>query len=42
MLDSVKVRIENASYPLKDLAQVTVRDPQTLMVISHDEDVKYA
>ncbi|KAG1049141.1 hypothetical protein G6F43_008513 [Rhizopus delemar] len=38
LLDSVKVRIENTSYPLKDLAQVTVRDPQTLMVISHDED----
>ncbi|CAO3684670.1 unnamed protein product [Rhizopus stolonifer] len=38
LLDSVKVRIENTNFPLKDLAQVTVRDPQTLMVISHDED----
>ncbi|KAI9269885.1 ribosome recycling factor domain-containing protein [Sporodiniella umbellata] len=38
LLDSVKVRIENTNFSLNDLAQVTVRDPQTLMVISHDED----
>ncbi|KAG0170491.1 hypothetical protein DFQ30_002404 [Apophysomyces sp. BC1015] len=38
LLDTVRVRIENANYSLRDLAQVTIRDPQTLMVTVHDSD----
>ncbi|KAG0190598.1 hypothetical protein DFQ28_001805 [Apophysomyces sp. BC1034] len=34
LLDTVRVRIENANYSLRDLAQVTIRDPQTLMYLS--------
>ncbi|KAI7904345.1 ribosome recycling factor domain-containing protein [Cokeromyces recurvatus] len=36
LLDNVRVRIENSHYPIKDLAQITVRDPQTLIVTVHD------
>ncbi|KAI8972749.1 ribosome recycling factor domain-containing protein [Pilobolus umbonatus] len=38
LLDSVRVRIENSHFSLKDLAQVTVRDPQTLLITVHDPD----
>ncbi|KAI9015331.1 ribosome recycling factor-domain-containing protein [Phycomyces nitens] len=38
MLDSVRVRIETESYSLRDLAQVTIRDSQTLVVTVHDTD----
>lgn len=39
LLDNVRVRIEHSHFSLKDLAQVTVRDPQTLLVTVHDSDV---
>lgn len=39
LLDNVRIRIENAHFSIKDLAQVTVRDPQTLLVTVHDPDV---
>lgn len=39
LLDNVRVRIEHSHFSLKDLAQVTVRDPQTLLVTVHDADV---
>lgn len=39
LLDAVKVNIEHSNFPLRDLAQITVRDPQTLMVMVHDTDV---
>lgn len=39
LLDNVRVRIEHSHFSLKDLAQVTVRDPQTLLVTVHDPDV---
>ncbi|KAI8636006.1 ribosome recycling factor domain-containing protein [Parasitella parasitica] len=38
LLDNVRVRIEHSHFPLKDLAQVTIRDPQTLLVTVHDAD----
>ncbi|KAI9364782.1 ribosome recycling factor domain-containing protein [Pilaira anomala] len=38
LLDNVRIRIENAHFSIKDLAQVTVRDPQTLLVTVHDPD----
>ncbi|CEP07982.1 hypothetical protein [Parasitella parasitica] len=38
LLDNVRVRIEHSHFSLKDLAQVTVRDPQTLLVTVHDAD----
>ncbi|RCH99977.1 hypothetical protein CU098_011539 [Rhizopus stolonifer] len=38
LLDKVRVHIEHSHFALKDLAQVTVRDPQTLMVTVHDSD----
>ncbi|CAO3615662.1 unnamed protein product [Mucor hiemalis] len=38
LLDNVRVRIEHSHFSLKDLAQVTVRDPQTLLVTVHDPD----
>ncbi|KAI8377368.1 ribosome recycling factor-domain-containing protein [Blakeslea trispora] len=38
LLDNVRVRIESSHFSLKDLAQVTIRDPQTLMVTVHDSD----
>ncbi|KAI8327676.1 ribosome recycling factor domain-containing protein [Choanephora cucurbitarum] len=38
LLDNVRVRIESSHFSLKDLAQVTIRDPQTLMVTVHDAD----
>lgn len=41
LLDNVRVRIEHSHFPLKDLAQVTIRDPQTLLVTVHDADVSY-
>ncbi|KAI7865431.1 ribosome recycling factor domain-containing protein [Spinellus fusiger] len=38
LLDSVRVHIETETYGLRDLAQVTIRDPQTLQVTVHDTD----
>ncbi|KAI8890565.1 ribosome recycling factor [Backusella circina FSU 941] len=38
LLDKVRVHIEHSHFALKDLAQVTVRDPQTLLVAVHDND----
>lgn len=38
-MDNVRIRIENANFSIKDVAQVTVRDPQTLLVTVHDPDV---
>ncbi|KAI9483986.1 MAG: ribosome recycling factor domain-containing protein [Benjaminiella poitrasii] len=38
LLDNVRIRIEHSHYPIKDLAQITVRDPQTLIVTVHDSD----
>ncbi|KAI8972001.1 ribosome recycling factor domain-containing protein [Mycotypha africana] len=38
LLDNVRVRIENSQFSLRDLAQITVRDPQTLLVTVHDND----
>ncbi|KAI8377495.1 ribosome recycling factor domain-containing protein [Radiomyces spectabilis] len=38
LLDNVRVRIETSNYPLRDLAQITIRDPQTLLVTVHDAD----
>ena len=39
VLDNVRVRIEGSSYSLRDLAQVSIRDPQTLLVAVHDAEV---
>lgn len=39
VLDNVRVRIEGSSYALRDLAQVSIRDPQTLLVAVHDAEV---
>ena len=39
ILDSVRVRIDGSTFQLRDLAQVTIRDPQTLLVIVHDSEV---
>lgn len=39
VLDHVRVRIEGSSYALRDLAQVSIRDPQTLLVAVHDAEV---
>ncbi|KAF7726708.1 hypothetical protein EC973_008482 [Apophysomyces ossiformis] len=39
LLDTVRVRIDNSNYSLRDLAQVTIRDPQTLLVTVHDSDL---
>jgi ribosome recycling factor len=41
LLDKVRVHIEHSHFALKDLAQVTVRDPQTLLVAVHDNDVSW-
>lgn len=40
-MDNVRVRIEHSHFSLKDLAQVTIRDPQTLLVTVHDGDVSF-
>ena len=39
LFDAEKDNIEQSKFPLRDLAQITVRDPQTLMVMVHDTDV---
>lgn len=39
LLDKVTVRIENMNLSLRDLAQVTIRDPQTLLVAVYDPEV---
>ncbi|CDH56094.1 ribosome recycling factor [Lichtheimia corymbifera JMRC:FSU:9682] len=42
VLDNVRVRIEGSSYALRDLAQVSIRDPQTLLVAVHDAEFRSA
>ncbi|KAI9266855.1 ribosome recycling factor domain-containing protein [Phascolomyces articulosus] len=42
ILDSVRVRIDGSNYSLRDLAQVTIRDPQTLLVSVHDSEFRSA
>ncbi|KAI9497408.1 ribosome recycling factor domain-containing protein [Zychaea mexicana] len=42
ILDSVRVRIDGSNYSLRDLAQVTIRDPQTLLVSVHDSEFRTA
>ncbi|CAG8610512.1 4747_t:CDS:2, partial [Dentiscutata heterogama] len=39
ILDSVMVPHENGSAPLRDLTQIIVKDPQTLLVHVHDEEM---
>ena len=39
ILDSVKVPFKDNSASLKDIAQVIVKDPQTLLVHVHEEEV---
>ncbi|KAF0521037.1 ribosome recycling factor [Gigaspora margarita] len=39
ILDSVMVPYENGSAPLRDLTQIIVKDPQTLLVHVHDEEM---
>ncbi|KAI8140909.1 ribosome recycling factor domain-containing protein [Fennellomyces sp. T-0311] len=42
ILDSVRVRIDGSTFHLRDLAQVTIRDPQTLLVSVHDSEFRSA
>ncbi|KAI8079957.1 ribosome recycling factor domain-containing protein [Halteromyces radiatus] len=42
LLDTVRVNIEDTNFPLRDLAQVTIRDPQTLLVSVHDTEYQTA
>ncbi|KAI9315835.1 ribosome recycling factor domain-containing protein [Dichotomocladium elegans] len=42
ILDNVRVRIDNTNFALRDLAQVTIRDPQTLLVSVHDAEFRTA
>ncbi|KAI8336934.1 ribosome recycling factor domain-containing protein [Chlamydoabsidia padenii] len=38
LLDPVRVHIDDVNFLLRDLAQVTIRDPQTLLVTVHDSE----
>ncbi|KAL1926919.1 hypothetical protein VTP01DRAFT_5249 [Rhizomucor pusillus] len=40
LLDGVRVKIDGSMYPLRDLAQVTIKDAQTLLVAVHDPDFR--
>ncbi|ORY98914.1 ribosome recycling factor domain-containing protein [Syncephalastrum racemosum] len=40
LLDKVIVRVENMNLSLRDLAQVTIRDPQTLLVAVYDPEYR--
>ncbi|CAO3599363.1 unnamed protein product [Absidia cylindrospora] len=42
LLDTVRVYIEDVSFSLRDLAQVSIRDPQTLLVTVHDTEYQTA
>ncbi|CAG8446326.1 5861_t:CDS:2 [Diversispora eburnea] len=42
ILDSVVVPYGGGSAPLKDLAQIVVKDPQTLLVRVHEEEILQA
>ncbi|GBC04222.1 hypothetical protein RclHR1_05580007 [Rhizophagus clarus] len=39
ILDPVSVPFKNSSAPLKDIAQIIVKDPQTLLVHVHEEEL---
>ena len=41
LLDGVEVKIGNESKPLNAMAQITVKDPQTLLVSAFDVQVQY-
>src|SRR5205823_2893240 len=40
ILDPVTVPFKDSSAPLKDIAQIIVKDPQTLLVHVHEEEVR--
>lgn len=40
ILDPVSVKVENKMVPLRDLAQVSIKDAKTLMVNVNDVEVK--
>ncbi|KAI8071606.1 ribosome recycling factor domain-containing protein [Gongronella butleri] len=42
LLDPIRVPVEGTTFSLRDLAQVTIRDPQTLLVTVHDAEFQKA
>ncbi|CAO3629726.1 unnamed protein product [Cunninghamella blakesleeana] len=42
LLDTVRVQIDNLTIPLRELSQITIRDPQTLLVSIHDNEFQIA
>lgn len=40
ILDPVSVKVENKMVPLRDLAQVSIKDAKTLMVNVNDVEVR--
>ncbi|CAO3647639.1 unnamed protein product [Cunninghamella echinulata] len=42
LLDTVRVQIDNSTIPLREISQITIRDPQTLLVSVHDNEFQVA
>ncbi|KAI9302696.1 ribosome recycling factor domain-containing protein [Cunninghamella echinulata] len=42
LLDTVRVQIDDSTIPLRELSQITIRDPQTLLVSVHDNEFQVA